>query len=359
MAAYLAAVMAVPVARQQRGRQRAEAAADKGAAAPGGGGGAAHGLHRQQQQQEEAVAGSSAGPPRAAVAAAVAAAAAEPVLAALQTDALQQPTTLSAAPEAAPGLRPTASAAQQLQRSDISSGGGSSASAGSGPTAKSLALSVAAGSLACTLGSLGAAALGNASLALMLMALVAAALGSAASIASPGRKLFAGGAWPAAPRCALQHPWARSQHWPAEPMPQPLAPSMPPDLAPPSPAPAAGASQLGAALMMLFFATIGASAGSLPGLGSCAWLGCFIAAMCAGHVAVLGSAAALLRLPLDAVLVGAGAVPCCRDTAICVPRRALVPCAGFRLSGCWPVRVQVGSNATIGGACYGGGQGVA
>jgi hypothetical protein len=202
MAAYLAAVMAVPVARQ-RGRQQEEAAADKGAAAPGGGG-AAHGLHRQQQQQEEALAGSSAGRPRAAVEVAVAAA--EPVLAAVQTDDMQQPTILFAALEAAPGLRPTASAAQQLQSSDISSGGADSASAGSGPTAESLALSVAAGSLACTLGSLGAAALGNASLALMLMALVAAALGSAASIASPGRKLFAGGAWPAPPRCACRAP---------------------------------------------------------------------------------------------------------------------------------------------------------
>jgi hypothetical protein len=77
--------------------------------------------------------------------------------------------------------------------------------------------------------------------------------------------------------------------------------------------------------MMLFFATIGASAGSLPGLGSCAWLGCFIAAMCAGHVVVLGSAAALLGLPLDAVLVGAGAPPCGRDAAICVRRPHLGP----------------------------------
>lgn len=69
----------------------------------------------------------------------------------------------------------------------------------------------------------------------------------------------------------------------------------------------AGASQLGSALMMVFFATIGASTGSLSGLGSCVWLLLFIAVMCTGHVLVLGAAARLLKLPLDAVLVGSNA----------------------------------------------------
>ena len=152
---------------------------------------------RLYHHQGEMLAESAAVPSGAAVGVA------EPVLATtcIQPDAkpvaMQQPAPLSPVPEAAQSPPSTTSTAQHWQSAGSGSSGGGSgstdgANVGSSPTAESLALSVAAGSLACTLGSLGAAALGSASLALMLMALVAAALGSAASVASPGRKLFAG-----------------------------------------------------------------------------------------------------------------------------------------------------------------------
>eukprot|EP00887_Chlorella_sp_A99_P002860 scaffold6.g2860.t1 len=70
-----------------------------------------------------------------------------------------------------------------------------------------------------------------------------------------------------------------------------------------------GAEALGAALMMVFFAAIGAGAGSLASLASCGPLLAFIAIMCSVHAAVLLLVGRLaLRLPLDVLLMGSN---CC------------------------------------------------
>ena len=62
--------------------------------------------------------------------------------------------------------------------------------------------------------------------------------------------------------------------------------------------------------MMLFFATIGASAGSLQALAGCWWLLAFIGVQLGVHLAVcLGLGRLLLRLPMRAVLVASS--ECC------------------------------------------------
>jgi hypothetical protein len=70
-----------------------------------------------------------------------------------------------------------------------------------------------------------------------------------------------------------------------------------------------GSEALGGAVMMLFFAAIGASAGSFSALGSTGWLLAFIAIQQSVHLAVLWMVARLaLRLPVPAVLIAGNAI---------------------------------------------------
>lgn len=69
----------------------------------------------------------------------------------------------------------------------------------------------------------------------------------------------------------------------------------------------AGAEALGSALMMLFFATIGAGAGSLQALSGCWWLLAFIAVQLGVHLAVCIGGGRLLRLPMRAILIASNA----------------------------------------------------
>ena len=136
-------------------------------------------------------------------------------------------------------------------RVDSNSGSGGSSQRLMAPvTAESLGLSIAAAALACTLGTQLAAAAGMPSLGLALMSVLASALavlGSrlAARLRSSKHSSSSGGSGQAS------------------------------QAAPPA-APFAGAEALGGALMMLFFATIGAAAGSLQALQGCGWLVLFI-----------------------------------------------------------------------------------
>jgi uncharacterized membrane protein len=57
----------------------------------------------------------------------------------------------------------------------------------------------------------------------------------------------------------------------------------------------------------MYFATIGASAGALSSLTSCAPLVGFVFIMCAVHWALLAALGPLLRIPLPALLVGSNA----------------------------------------------------
>ena len=68
-----------------------------------------------------------------------------------------------------------------------------------------------------------------------------------------------------------------------------------------------GAEALGSALMMLFFATIGAGAGSLSALRGCGWLLAFIAVQLSVHLAVCLGLGRALRLPMRALLVASNA----------------------------------------------------
>ena len=116
-------------------------------------------------------------------------------------------------------------------------------SSGSRPpvTAESLALSLAAAAAACALGGHLAASIGAASCGLAAMAVVAsgfAVLGARLAARLGGSS--GGGEFP------------------------------------PAAAPFAGAEALGGALMMSFFATIGAAAGSVQVLESCGWVVAFI-----------------------------------------------------------------------------------
>lgn len=192
-----------------------------------------------------------------------------------------------------------------------SSGSGGEAGGNSGPrppagvTAESLALSIAAAALACTLGNRLATAAGAASLGLALMALLASAFAMAGTqlAARLGGRASSSGGTSSTVR----------------------------------PAPFAGAEALGGALMMVFFATIGAAAGSLQALHGCGWLALFILVQlrCAMHsaedvvpagcqphqphtsavplparsihLAVCLAGGRLLRLPMQAVLIASNA----------------------------------------------------
>ena len=69
----------------------------------------------------------------------------------------------------------------------------------------------------------------------------------------------------------------------------------------------AGSSRMGSALLLPFFATIGAAAGSLDALSDVGWLFCLIAIQLVTHLAVIVSGGRLLKLPMDAVLTASNA----------------------------------------------------
>lgn len=138
-------------------------------------------------------------------------------------------------------------------KAESSSGSGSGGGTCSGGraagqvTAESMTLSIAAAALACTLGTQLASAAGQQSMGLAVMAVLASC------IAALGGKVAA---WFGSRR--------RRSDTPTE-----AAPAA-------APVPFAGAEALGGALMLTFFASIGAAAGSLQSLGSCGWLFLFI-----------------------------------------------------------------------------------
>jgi len=68
-----------------------------------------------------------------------------------------------------------------------------------------------------------------------------------------------------------------------------------------------GAEALGGALMMFFFATIGAAAGSLGALAGCGWLLVFIAIQLSIQLSVSVLLGRAMRIPLPIVLVAANA----------------------------------------------------
>ena len=63
----------------------------------------------------------------------------------------------------------------------------------------------------------------------------------------------------------------------------------------------AGSSALGGALMLLFFATIGAAAGSASAVAMTGWLAAFIAVQLGTHLLVLMGGARLLKLPIRVI----------------------------------------------------------
>ncbi|MEW5296947.1 MAG: hypothetical protein WDW36_000191 [Sanguina aurantia] len=70
----------------------------------------------------------------------------------------------------------------------------------------------------------------------------------------------------------------------------------------------AGSSEVGSALMTLFFTVIGASAGDLHSLAGCGWLVAQLTVMVSVHWVVLtGVGAVMLRLPRQALLIGSNA----------------------------------------------------
>jgi uncharacterized membrane protein len=70
---------------------------------------------------------------------------------------------------------------------------------------------------------------------------------------------------------------------------------------------AAGVEALGGALMMLFFATIGAGAGSLRALQGCWWLLAFILVQLSVHLAVCIGVGRLFKLPMRSILIASNA----------------------------------------------------
>eukprot|EP00955_Chlamydomonas_euryale_P067239 359793-Chlamydomonas_euryale.AAC.11 len=68
--------------------------------------------------------------------------------------------------------------------------------------------------------------------------------------------------------------------------------------------PFAGASQIGSALMLVFFAIIGANTGGLSQLGACWPILAFLTIMVLVHWVVLFTAGSILRLPRVAMLLG-------------------------------------------------------
>lgn len=69
----------------------------------------------------------------------------------------------------------------------------------------------------------------------------------------------------------------------------------------------AGSSRLGGVLMLPFFATIGAAAGSLHVLPGVGWMFAFIAVQLVTHVVVSIAGGRLFRLPMEAVLTASNA----------------------------------------------------
>lgn len=74
-----------------------------------------------------------------------------------------------------------------------------------------------------------------------------------------------------------------------------------------STSPFTGSSTQGAALLLPFFATIGAAAGSLDAVSNIGWLFCLIAVQLITHVAIIVGGSRMLRLPMDAVLTASNA----------------------------------------------------
>jgi hypothetical protein len=128
-----------------------------------------------------------------------------------------------------------------------------------------MALSIAAAAVACTLGNHLAAAAGFGSSGLAVMALLAsgiAMLGSrlAACAASSGSSSSSSSSSSSPSSSSSSSSSAEQQQQPKQQQQVPFV----------------GAEALGGALMMLFFATIGAAAGSLRSLQGCGWLLLFI-----------------------------------------------------------------------------------
>jgi len=224
---------------------------------------------------------------------------------------------------------------------DSSSGSDGGGSTGHRPaavvTAESMALSIAAAALACTLGTQLAAAVGMPSLGLALMSVLAsglAVLGArlaagfrsgqvAASSSSSGGCSSAGQACQAAP--------------PASPF--------------------TGAEALGGSLMMLFFATIGAAAGSLQALRGCGWLVLFILLQLRWDENAARSSAVLpdADLPRTILTCPIGSSNPCLEPVWppCLPHPCsihLAVClAGGRLLRLPMQSVLIASNANVGG----------
>lgn len=158
-----------------------------------------------------------------------------------------------------------AKSTRESSSSSTSSRGDGLPSSSTAVTAESLAMALAAAAVACALGDRIAAAVGFASSGLAWMALVASALGATGAACAQR--------WLGGRRTAF-----------------------------------AGAEALGGVLMGVFFATIGASAGSLEALAGSGWLLAFILLQLGVHlVFTLAVGRRLLRLPLDALLVASNA----------------------------------------------------
>ncbi len=97
----------------------------------------------------------------------------------------------------------------------------------------------------------------------------------------------------------------------------------------------AGADALGSALMLLFFASIGAGAGGLQTLAGTGTLAAFIGTLLAVHLGVALAGGALLRLDLAAVLVASNAAAGGPGTACAMAagRGAARPRRPARMSG--------------------------
>jgi hypothetical protein len=143
---------------------------------------------------------------------------------------------------------PAEGSSEQAAPGGISSSSSAQPAAAAASTAESIALSIAAAAAACTLGNHLAAAAGFGSSGLAVMALLAS------GIAMLGSRLST---WAASRRSSSGSSSGGAQQQQAM-------------------APFVGAEALGGALMMLFFATIGAAAGSLRSLQGCGWLVLFI-----------------------------------------------------------------------------------
>lgn len=215
MAAYLAAVMAVPVAsRQMSSSVKSSVAAlqTKNAASAVAG---SVGTVSIVQQQDITFASPQAGSSRAAAAAvaagdvssnAVPAAVCSAGLAVAVTESLPVTAAASASLQAvsiganAAGQHDVtvhrhdqhSIAMQDTKSPDDNAGSSTSTSDARGPTADSVALSVAAGCIACALGHHLAGIMGSSSLSLMIMALVASSIGSVAAVVRPSEPLFTG-----------------------------------------------------------------------------------------------------------------------------------------------------------------------